>query len=142
MKDLNRVLLMGRLGNQPTRRETKNGNPVVHFSLATSRKIVDQTEGAAEKEREETQWHKVVVWGKQAEACNQYLRKGETVFIEGMMRSRKYTDKKGESRLAFEVPAESVTFIGGKRRADGPSPADAPLAAPTLEAPVEMAMSA
>lgn len=120
MKDVNKVLLVGRLGNQPTRRETKNGLAVVHFSLATSRKIAEQGEGTEAKHREETQWHKIVVWGKQAEACNLYLEKGQAVFIEGMMRSRKYTSKEGDSRIAFEVHADNVNFLNRARRPDSP----------------------
>jgi single-strand DNA-binding protein len=127
MRDINKILLSGRLGNQPTRRETKNGLAVVNFSLATSRKIVEG-EGADAKSREETQWHKVVVWGKQAESCNLYLTKGQKVFVEGMMRSRKYTNKDGDSRLSFEVHADYVNFLSPSRRAEAESSAPAPSA--------------
>lgn len=118
MKDVNKVLLIGRLGTDPVQRETKNGLAVVHFPLATSRKLLEQEEGAEAKEKEETQWHKVVVWGKQAEACKQYLVKGQAVYIEGMIRSRKYKGKEGEARFSFEVHAENVSFLGRKRRTD------------------------
>lgn len=127
MKDVNKVLLVGRLGNQPTRRETKNGLAVVHFSLATSRKINEQTEGAETKQREETQWHKIVVWGKQAEACSLYLDKGQAVLIEGMMRSRKYTGKDGEARIAFEVHADNVSFLSRSKRPVSPEAIEAGL---------------
>ena len=115
MKDVNKVLLIGRLGNDPVRRETKNGLAVTNFSLATSRKIFAQNPGAEAVEREETQWHNVVVWGKQAETCKQYLAKGQAVFIDGMIRTRKYTNKDGGTRYAFEVHAENVSFLGRRR---------------------------
>lgn len=119
MKDVNKVLLIGRLGTDPVQRETKNGVAVVNFSLATSRRVTEQGPDAEVKEREETQWHKVVVWGKQAESCKQYLDKGQAVYVEGMMRSRKYTGKEGAARIAFEVHAENVIFLGRKRAATG-----------------------
>jgi single-strand DNA-binding protein len=133
MKDVNKVILIGRLGKDPVQRETKNGLAVVHFPLATSRRVVEQEAGAEAKERDETQWHKIVVWGKQAEACNQYLVKGQAVFIEGSVRTRKYKNKDGGERFSFEVHAENVSFLGRKR---GPSPAD------SSEIAVEMAASA
>jgi single-strand DNA-binding protein len=123
MKDVNKVLLVGRLGNDPVQRETKAGLAVTHFSLATSRKILQQDPGAEATERDETQWHKVVAWGKQAEACKQYLEKGQAVFIEGMIRTRKYTNKDGGARYAFEVHAENVSFLGRKRSQGEVSPA-------------------
>ena len=115
MKDLNKILLIGRLGNDPVRRETKNGTPVTHFSLATSRKLPDgqNDEGASSENREETVWHSIVVWGRQAEVCYQFLRKGRTVYVEGAMRKRTYTSKDGQSRISFEVHADSVGFLGG-----------------------------
>jgi single-strand DNA-binding protein len=139
MKDVNKVLLIGRLGNEPVRRETKAGLAVTHFSLATSRKIQKQDSGAGATEsgmleKDETQWHKVVVWGKQAEACKQYLEKGQAVFVEGMIRTRKYTNKDGGARYAFEVHAENVSFLGRKR-----SSTELP---PAVEYTVEMAASA
>jgi single-strand DNA-binding protein len=100
-------MLIGRLGGDPIQRETQNGNPVVNFSLATSRRVRDQAENYVD----ETDWHKVVVWGRQGEACKQYLKKGQPVFVEGSLRSRQYTGKDGAARMAFEVYAESVSFL-------------------------------
>ncbi|MGK5082950.1 single-stranded DNA-binding protein [Bdellovibrionota bacterium FG-1] len=115
MKDVNKILLIGRLGANPVQRETKNGLAVVHFPLATSRRVAEQGSDAQAVEKEETQWHRVVVWGKQAEACHQYLEKGQAVFVEGMVRTRKYTAKSGEARFVFEVHADHVSFLGRKR---------------------------
>jgi single-strand DNA-binding protein len=141
MKDINKVILIGRLGADPVRRETKTGWTVVHFSLATSRKIVREVAVAADAEMlagevpasptieagasEETQWHRVVVWGKQGEACAQYLKKGQTVYVEGSIRSRKYDAQDGTNRVAFEVHAETVSFLGRSVSASVPNVAPA-----------------
>ena len=125
MKDLNKIILIGRLGTDPVQRETKNGIAVTHFSLATSRRVerasvVEEVpegeaaaEGAPEKGHrvEETVWHNVVVWGKQAEICSQFLKKGRTVYVEGSIRKRPFIGKDGASRTAFEVHAENVGFL-------------------------------
>lgn len=127
MKDVNKVMLIGRLGADPTHRATKSGLSVVNFPLATSRKVrgeqpmqpiehgeVSQVEVQAKgrTEVEETQWHRVVAWGKQGEACAQFLRKGQVVYVEGMIRSRKFEAKDGTPRMAFEVHADTVSFLG------------------------------
>ncbi|MCM2322146.1 MAG: single-stranded DNA-binding protein [Oligoflexia bacterium] len=116
MKDVNKVILIGRLGADPVQRETKAGVPVVHFPVATSRRVREGDQEGAGGENgfpnEETQWHRVVAWGKQGELCAQYLRKGQTVFVEGSMRSHKYETKTGESRMSFEVHLENVSFLG------------------------------
>jgi single-strand DNA-binding protein len=124
MKDLNKILLIGRLGGDPIRRETKSGTAVTQFSVATSRKILkedDSSSGASEIE--ETVWHTIVVWGRQAEACAQYLTKGQSVYVEGAVRKRSYVSKDGASRLSFEVHAESVGFLGTRKR-EGESPTE------------------
>ncbi|MBC7693616.1 MAG: single-stranded DNA-binding protein [Methylotenera sp.] len=120
MKDVNKIILMGRLGADPIQRETKSGLPVVHFPLATARKVKDGS-GALDDEgerivNEETQWHRVVAWGKQGEACAQHLKKGQAVFVEGNLRSRKYEGKDGTSRMSFEVHVENISFLGGSSR--------------------------
>jgi single-strand DNA-binding protein len=121
MKDVNKIILMGRLGADPVQRETKNGLSVVNFPLATARKVREgsKSEEGEEVLSEETQWHRVVAWGKQGEACAQYLKKGQPVFVEGMLRSRKYEGTDGASRLSFEVHAENVSFLGGMAKPHG-----------------------
>jgi single-strand DNA-binding protein len=114
MKDINKVILVGRLGADPVQRETKNGTPVVHFPLATSRRIQQDSENG-ENIIEETQWHRVVAWGKQGENCAQFLKKGASVYVEGTMRSHKYDGKDGAQRIAFEVHAENVSFLSNPR---------------------------
>jgi len=117
MKDVNKVILVGRLGADPIQRQTKSGTPVIHFSVATTRRIFrEDTEQAPDSAPlEETQWHKIVVWGKQGEACAQYLKKGNPVYVEGSIRSHAYTGKDGTSKTSFEIQAENVSFLGGQR---------------------------
>jgi single-strand DNA-binding protein len=109
--DVNKVMLLGRLGANPVLRSTQNGVAVASFSVATVRRF--KKEGALEEAwNEEIQWHKVVVWGKQAENCAKYLTKGQTVFLEGGIRMRKYLDQKGDEKLSFEIHAEKLSYLG------------------------------
>lgn len=117
MKDVNKIILMGRVGADPIQRETRSGLAVVNFPLATSRRLKADAEGGGggdspgEGANEETQWHRIVVWGRDAENCAQYVRKGQPLFIEGSVRTRKFEAKDGSSRVAFEVHAENVIFL-------------------------------
>ncbi len=107
---LNRVMLIGNLGKDPEVRFTPGGQAVARFSLATS-EVFNDREG---QRQERTEWHNIVVWGKQAETCGQYLAKGRQVFIEGSIRSRSYDDKDGNKRYITEVNAQRVQFLGGR----------------------------
>lgn len=107
MSDVNKVILVGHLGADPVERQTKKGVPVVNFSVATSR----VSESTSEGRKRETQWHRIVSWGKQGETCARYLRKGHPVYVEGMLRVQRYTDSKGESRTAVEIHASNVRFL-------------------------------
>lgn len=119
MKDVNKVMLLGRLGADPIQRQTQSGVVVANFPIATSRKYKkDETEDGEGTLAEETQWHQVVTWGKQAQSCALYLRKGQKVFVEGMIRSHKYSSKTGEEKVAFEVHAESVSFLESRKNLD------------------------
>lgn len=104
----NKVLLIGNLGKDPEVRFTSNGKAVAKFPVATSEKWTD-TDG---NKQERTEWHNIVVWGKQAETCGQYLSKGRQVFIEGSIRTRQYDDKDGNKRYMTEVVARDVRFLG------------------------------
>jgi single-strand DNA-binding protein len=115
MRDVNKVILVGRLGADPVKRETRNGIPVVHFPVATGRKVKSGPEEGA-LPIEQTQWHQVVAWGKQGLACAAFLRKGNSVYVEGALLSRKYTDKEGEERVSFEIQADQVSFLGRSGR--------------------------
>ena len=106
---VNKVIIVGNLGKDPEVRFTPNGKAVAKFPVATTEKWTDQ-QG---QRQERTEWHNIVVWGKQAENCGQYLAKGRQVFIEGSIRSRSYDDKDGNKRYITEVVARDVRFLGG-----------------------------
>lgn len=110
---VNKVILVGNLGRDPETRFTPNGKAVTKFSLATSATYVDG-EG---KKVQDTQWHNVVVWGKQGEACGQYLQTGRQVYVEGSLRYRIFDGKNGEKRYVTEVIAQKVRFLGSNGKA-------------------------
>ena len=111
MASVNKVILVGNLGKDPEVRFTPSGRAVAKFSLATTDSWMDQESGRQER----TEWHNIVVWGKQAESCGQYLTKGRQVYIEGSLRSRSYDDKDGNKRYITEIVAQRVQFLGGAR---------------------------
>jgi single-strand DNA-binding protein len=106
---VNKVMLIGNLGKDPEVRFTAGGRAVARFPLATS-EVWNDAEG---QRQERTEWHNVVVWGKQAETCGQYLAKGRQVFVEGSVRTRQYDDKEGNRRYMTEIIAQRVQFLGG-----------------------------
>ena len=108
MANVNLVVLMGNLGKDPELRYTQQGTPVAQFSLATS----EGYSGPNGERGERTDWHRIVVWGKTAEACHQYLRKGRLVHVEGRLRTRSYEDSSGHPRGVVEVVARRVQFVG------------------------------
>ena len=110
---VNKVILVGRLGRDPETRYTSGGQAVANFSVATDESYKDRN-GERQKR---TEWHKIVVWGKQAEIAQQYLRKGSLVFIEGRIQSREWQDKEGQKRTSFEIVANNFRMLGG--RGDG-----------------------
>lgn len=106
---MNKALIYGRLGQKPELKYTNNGTAVASFSVATSKKFKDKNGETQTK----TQWHRIVVWSKLAELCNQYLDKGREVFIEGEMETREWEDQNGNKRNVTEIIASDVRFIGG-----------------------------
>jgi single-strand DNA-binding protein len=112
---LNKVMLIGNLGKDPEVRFTPQGRAVTRFPLATSEVWNDQ-DG---QRQERTEWHNVVVWGKQAETCAQYLAKGRQVYIEGSIRTRQYDDKDNVRKWFTEVVAQRVQFLGSREGAGG-----------------------
>jgi single-strand DNA-binding protein len=109
MASVNKAILLGNLGRDPELRHTQGGKAVTTLRLATNDVWTD---GAGERQ-ERTEWHTVVVWGRQAENCNQYLKKGRTVYVEGRLQTRKWQDKEGKDRYTTEIVADRVQFIGG-----------------------------
>jgi single-strand DNA-binding protein len=110
---VNKVILVGRLGRDPETRYTGGGQAVANFSLATDESYKDRN-GERQKR---TEWHKIVVWGKQAEIAQQYLKKGSLIFVEGRIQSREWQDKEGQKRTSFEIVANNFRMLGG--RAEG-----------------------
>jgi single-strand DNA-binding protein len=109
MANLNRVFLIGNLTRDPELRYTPQGTAVVNLRLAVNHRFCTRSG----EERSETCFVTVVVWDKQAESCNQYLRKGRTVFVEGRLQSRNFEDSSGKQRSILEVRADRVQFLGG-----------------------------
>lgn len=106
---VNRVILLGRVGQDPKLSATKNGNYVCNFSVATSESWTDK-QG---QKQEKTEWHNVVVFKKLAEVCGQYLKKGRQVYVEGKISTREWNDKEGNKKKTTEIEAKAVQFIGG-----------------------------
>ena len=106
---VNKAIIVGNLGKDPEVRFTPSGRAVAKFSVATTEKWTDQ-QG---QKQEKTEWHNIVVWGKQAEICGQYLSKGRQVYIEGRITNRSYDDKDGNKRYITEIIAQNVRFLGG-----------------------------
>jgi single-strand DNA-binding protein len=109
---VNRVILVGNLGKDPEVRYTSGGQAVANLRIATSRSWTDKQSG---QRKEETEWHDVEVWGKQAEQCGEYLSKGRQVYVEGRLKTDKWQDKQtNQERSKVKVVAETVRFLGGR----------------------------
>jgi len=117
MGSVNLVIVVGNLGKDPEVKFMQNGTPVCNFSVATSEQWKDK-EG---QKQEKTEWHRIVVWGKQAEACGQYLKKGRPVCVEGKIQTRD-SEKDGVTKYVTEIKADRVTFLGGKDKSESAAP--------------------
>jgi single-strand DNA-binding protein len=115
MAGVNKAILVGNLGRDPELRTTPNGQSVVNFTLATSENWTDKSGERVER----TEWHRIVVWGKTAEMCAQYLSKGRTVYVEGRIQTREWEDKDGNKRYTTEINANTVNFIGPRTSGGG-----------------------
>ncbi len=117
---VNKVILIGNLGKDPEVRYTQGGQAVANLRIATSRSWTDKQSG---QRKEETEWHDVEVWGKQAEQCGEYLAKGRQVYVEGRLKTDKWQDKQsGQERSRVKVVADSVRFLGGRGAGGGAGP--------------------
>lgn len=110
-RGLNKVMIIGHLGRDPEMRYTPSGRPVTTFSVATNR---SWTTSDGEK-RTETEWFNVVAWNKLAEICNQYLVKGQQVYVEGRLQSRRWEDSNGTRHTSVEVVANEMVMLGDRR---------------------------
>ena len=110
MASVNKVILVGNLGKDPELRYTQNGTPCCNFTIATTEKWNDQGGNAQEK----TEWHRIVVWKKQAENCSKYLKKGSSAYVEGRLQTRSWDNAQtGQKMYATEIVADNVKFLGG-----------------------------
>lgn len=110
MASVNKVVLICTLGKDPEVRQTQSGSAICNLSAATSRKYKD----AQGEYQEETEWHRISLFGRMAELAGQYLSKGSSVYIEGRLRTRKYTDKDGIDRYVTEIIGENMQFLDKK----------------------------
>jgi len=111
MASVNKAIIVGHLGQDPELRYTSGGDAAANISVATSEQWKDKNTG---EQKEQTEWHRISFFGKPAEIVCQYLRKGSQIYVEGKIRSKKYTDKNGIERTAFEIIAESFKMLGKK----------------------------
>ncbi len=110
MASINKVIVLGNLGRNPEARYTANGDCICTVNLATSEKWTDKSSG---EKKETTEWHRVVLYRKLGETAMQYLKKGELVFIEGRLHTRKWSDKEGNDRYTTEIIADRMQMLGG-----------------------------
>lgn len=115
MAGLNKVMLIGRLGRDPEIRYSQQGTAVVNFSIATSEQWTDKNTG---DRQEKTEWHRIVVFGRQAEVCEKYLSKGSQIYIEGRLQTRNY-EKDGQTHYITEIVVANFQFLGGKQDSQG-----------------------
>jgi single-strand DNA-binding protein len=106
---VNKVILIGNLGKDPEVRFTPSGAAVSNFNIATNESWTDKSG----QKQERTEWHRIVVWGKLAELCGEYLKKGRQCYVEGRLQTREWTDKEGKKNYTTEVVAQTVQFLGG-----------------------------
>jgi single-strand DNA-binding protein len=115
-RGLNKVMLIGNLGRDPEMRYTPSGRPVTSFSLATNR----SWQSADGERHEETEWFNVVAWGSLAEICQQHLSRGQQVYVEGRLQSRRWDDSEGQKHFSTEVVAREVIILGERRDSGTP----------------------
>ena len=116
MASVNKVIVLGNLGRDPEVRYTPSGAAVCNLRIATTRNWKSKDSG---EKMEETEWHSVVLYDRQAEIAGEYLKKGRPVFIEGRLKTRKWQDKEGVDRYTTEIVADSMQLLGGRDDAGG-----------------------
>ncbi|AAP96107.1 single-stranded DNA-binding protein [[Haemophilus] ducreyi] len=114
MAGINKVIIVGNLGNDPEMRTMPNGEAVANISVATSESWTDKNTG---ERREVTEWHRIVFYRRQAEVAGQYLRKGSQVYVEGRLKTRKWQDQNGQDRYTTEIQGDVLQMLGGRNQA-------------------------
>ena len=130
MASLSKVMLIGNLGSDPEMRYTPDGKAVTSFRMATNRRYTT----SAGENREETDWFRITIFGKQAEQCNQFLSKGRQVYVEGRLHARNWEGRDGQMRTSLEVTADRVLFLG---KALAPLPEEGELEAEAEDLPFD-----
>lgn len=126
---LNKVLLIGNVGKDPEIRHLESGAVVATFTLATTERYKDRSGEAVEQ----TEWHNIVAWSRQAEFAENFIVKGSQLYVEGRIRSRRYTNSAGEERIAYEIQADNLQLLGkkeGQQRDSGIKPIEKPAPRP------------
>ncbi len=115
MSSLNKAMIIGRLGQDPEVRYTQSNTAVATLSIATSERFKDRNGELQER----TEWHRVVAWGRTAEICQEYLKKGSLVYIEGPIQTREWEDKEGQKRYTTEIKALTLTMLDSRSGSGG-----------------------
>jgi single-strand DNA-binding protein len=134
MASVNKVILIGNLGRDPEVRFLPSGEAVANFSIATTEKWKDKSGEL----KEQTEWHRISFFGRQAEICGEYLRKGSSVYVEGRLQTRKWTDKDGNERYTTEIRGDRMQLLGGRGGGGG---GDAPSRESASSAPAKPSKS-
>jgi single-strand DNA-binding protein len=117
MASVNKVIIVGNLGRDPEVRYLPNGDAVANIAVATTDRYKDKQTG---ENKEITEWHRISFFGRLAEIVSQYLKKGSQVYVEGSLRTRKWTDKDGQEKYSTEIRADSMQMLGGRQGMGGP----------------------
>ena len=118
MASVNKVIIVGNLGRDPETRYMPSGDAMTTIAVATTDRWKDKSSG---EQKEQTEWHRITFFGKLAEIAGQYLKKGSQVYVEGSLRTRKYTDKDGIEKYATDIRAETMQMLGSRQGAGGAS---------------------
>ena len=118
MRGVNKVILVGTLGKDPETKQFPNGGSITQFSIATSESWVDKASG---ERKEQTEWHRIVLNNRLGEIAQQYLRKGSKVYIEGSLRTRKWTDQNGQERYSTEIRGDQMQMLDSRGQGEGMS---------------------
>jgi len=121
-RGVNKVILVGNLGNDPEVRYGNNGNAITNITIATSEKWKDKN---TQQDQERTEWHRVVFFNKLAEIAGEYLKKGSQVYVEGSLRTRKWQDNEGNDKYTTEIVASEMQMLGGRGESSNSQPQQA-----------------
>ncbi|HVL77234.1 MAG TPA: single-stranded DNA-binding protein [Noviherbaspirillum sp.] len=116
MASVNKVIIVGNLGRDPETRYMPSGDAITNIAVATTDRWKDKATG---EQKEQTEWHRIAFFGKLAEIAGQYLKKGSQVYVEGRLRTRKWTDKDGAERYTTEIVADAMQMLGSRQGAGG-----------------------